>query len=213
MFTGIVEATAQVSANGKGKLTLERPTMFDDVKIGSSVCVSGACLSIVELEKESMAFDVVSETLARTTLGSLKEGDCVNLERALAADGRFDGHIVQGHVESVALVDALTPLPPLPSSFAPSELRMDRRGEGGERGALLMVEIPSELLPFVVAKGSIALDGVSLTVAALEGNRCTVALIPHTLASTTLGALGEGSRVNVETDILARYARRSLPQP
>jgi riboflavin synthase len=186
MFTGIIETTAEVLSRTSGGLVLARPAFFKDLKKGSSVCVSGACLTVTKLTAKSMAFDVVPETWRRTTLGTLEEGNVVNLERALPATGRFDGHIVQGHVEGVGIVRAVS----------------------RQRSAVsITIALPSSLLPSVVSKGSIALDGVSLTVAAVKGNACTVALIPETLQRTTLGLLKKGSRVNVETDILARFTR------
>lgn len=187
MFTGIIEATAEVVTMGGGKLTVRRPPAFRDVSIGSSICVSGACLTVTELTEAAMTFDVVPETLSKTTLGSKKEGDSVNLERALAASGRFEGHVVQGHVEGVGEVG----VPPSTSH--------------------LTISLPRQLLPFVVSKGSITLDGVSLTVASVEHDLVTVAIIPHTLAQTTLGSLRKDDRVNVETDILARVILRGIP--
>ena len=189
MFTGIIETTAQVIANKDGHLVLERPKIFDDIKIGSSISVAGVCLTIVDFKEKTMSFDTVAETLKRTTLGEKKKGTTVNLERALRADGRFEGHVVQGHVEGVGKVS-----------------KVDKVGTVG-------FVLPDELLRFVVEKGSIAIDGVSLTVAHLRQGyggqaQCEIALIPHTLKITTLGLLKEGDRVNIETDILGRYIRQ-----
>lgn len=182
MFTGIIEATAHVLKISDSGLTLERPAVFDDIKIGGSIAVSGVCLSVTAFDKNSMSFDVVATTFQKTKLGSLKKGDTVNLERALRADARLEGHIVLGHCEGV--------------------------GEGlavGAVGALLTVTIPEELKKYVVLHGSITLDGVALTVAALKGTAVTVAIIPHTLTNTTLGSLKAGDSVNIETDILGKY--------
>ncbi|MFA6523477.1 MAG: riboflavin synthase [Candidatus Peribacteraceae bacterium] len=206
MFTGIIEATATVLENGKGRLVLARPSFYKDVKVGSSVAVSGACLTVTKLTKTAMTFDVIPETLLKTTLGFLKKGDSLNLERAMRADGRFEGHIVQGHIEGVGIVQACHPE------------RSRRATRGCKRGldfahpdtfvdVTLTISLPLRLSSFVIAKGSIALDGVSLTVAEIRGKNVTVALIPHTLAETTLGKLRKGDRVNVETDILGRYVR------
>ncbi len=184
MFTGIVETTAPVFERTDARLTLARPSSFDDVKLGSSIAVNGVCLTVVVLNKEDMAFDVVGETWRRTNLGDLFVGNTVNLERAMAANGRFEGHVVQGHVEGVATV---------------TEWKDDGQWKQ------LLLEVPDELVPFIVHKGSIALDGVSLTVAGLQGNVVTIALIPHTLEVTTLGLRQAGDRINVETDILAKY--------
>ena len=179
---------ARVMANEDGRLVLERPKVFDYIKIGSSICIAGVCLTIVDLKKTTMSFDIVPETLKRTTLGEKQAGDLVNLERALKADGRFEGHVVQGHIEDTGAV--------LKSQIPNSNL--------------LTIVVPKHLLPFIVEKGSIAIDGVSLTVAQLKGNECTIALIPHTLKVTTLGLLKEGDQVNIETDILGRYTRQCL---
>lgn len=183
MFTGIIEATAKVIAQGSGRLTLERPSSFDDVKPGSSISVSGVCLTVTELDARALTFDVMPETLKKTTMGELSAGDRVNLERALPAHGRFEGHVVQGHAEGTGEVIGLQNL-------------------GGD--VRLTIRIPSELKRMIVPKGSICLDGVSLTVADTGGDSCTVALIPMTLKSTTLGRKRMGDRVNIETDILVR---------
>ncbi len=184
MFTGIVETTAPILRKTDTSLVLERPTSFKDLSLGCSISVSGVCLSVVKFDEVSMHFNVVGETWARTNLGSKKEGERVNVERALAANGRFEGHIVQGHIEGTAEV-------------------MELKNDG--QWTMLTVRLPHDLLPSVVFKGSIAIDGVSLTVAALEGDLCTIALIPHTLEITTLGSLKPGDTVNIETDILAKY--------
>jgi len=182
VFTGIIETTANILENNNSKLVLERPAMFDDIKLGASICVSGVCLSIVAFDDQSMRFDVVEETMKKTKLGDLMIGDVVNVERSMRADGRFEGHIVQGHVEGVAVI-----------------------GDGRSEIGTLEIVLPDALVPFVIEKGSIAIDGVSLTVASMVDAVCTVALIPHTLSNTTLGSLKTGDRVNIETDILGRY--------
>lgn len=186
MFTGIVETTGAVLQTRPDGMTVERPAMFDDITLGSSIAVAGVCLTVVAFDDASMRFDIVPETFAKTTLGSKKPGDRVNLERAMLATSRFEGHIVQGHVDGVASVEGI--------------------GEWEKgKGVILTIVLPDSLLPFVVPKGSICIDGVSLTIAALEGNRCTVALIPHTLEITTLGSLKKGDSVNIETDVLLRW--------
>lgn len=341
VFTGIIESTAKILEKSDSGVRVERPKAFDDLEIGSSICVSGACLSAVEIDDESVRFDIVSETLKKTTLGKLKEGDRVNLERSLKSSDRFEGHIVQGHVEGVGKVievlQALSPPAPSPEGGGgvdtqevlvksktnkkllvhartmrkeptkaeavlwgavrgkqlgcvirrqypvrgkildfychqarlgieldgsvhdgseqqeydadreiwleqagdirllrfknkevlndlPSVIESIKRellsspppvGEGlGERAGTgsaklnsvtLSVGVPTDLLPLIVPKGSISIDGVSLTVAKKIGSRCLVALIPHTLENTTLGSLKEGDLVNIETDVLGRY--------
>lgn len=184
MFTGIVEAMAKVLTNEHGRFSIERPKSFDDIKVGSSIAISGVCLTVVQYDKKTMSFEMVPETLQRTTLREKEKGDPVNLERALKADGRFEGHVVQGHVEAVGEILGLA------------------------KDGMLKFFYPKMLKRFIVEKGSIAIDGVSLTVAALKGNECTIALIPHTLHVTTLGLLKEGDHVNIETDILGRYIRQ-----
>jgi len=194
MFTGIIESTAAVLQRTPSSLTIERPSSFHDLKIGSSISVSGACLSVVALTKTSMQFDVVPETLKKSRLGTLKQGERVNLERAMRAGDRFEGHIVQGHVEGVGIVITPSPQPPPP---APSV-----QGEGG----VVVLRVPKDLQQSIIPKGSICLDGVSLTIAKIDGDQLTVALIPHTLKNTTLGSLKKGDRVNVETDVMMRSA-------
>lgn len=197
MFTGIVETTAEVLERTDARLTLARPSSFVDgstglpqaLKLGSSIAVNGVCLTVVVLNPGDITFDVVGETWRKTNLGTLKKGSRVNLERAMPADGRFEGHVVQGHVEGVAIV---------------KEWKDD--GEWKQ----LVLEVPADLLPYITKKGSIALDGVSLTVADFSGNRVTIALIPHTLAITTLGSRQVGDSINVETDILAHYVLQKM---
>ncbi len=188
MFTGIIESMASVMEKNPQGLSIERPKSFDDLKIGSSVCVSGVCLSIVELTPSSMRFDVIPETISKTTLGSLKKGDRVNLERAMKMGDRMDGHVVQGHVETAGEVDRV------------------QRTE--DRGMLVIVRCPLSVVRFALAKGSIAIDGVSLTIAKIQGDQITVALIPHTLENTTLGSLKKGDQVNIETDVMVRTAQK-----
>ena len=184
MFTGIIEATAKVLKKPDSRLVLERPAIFDDLKIGCSIAVSGVCLSVIAFDRASMSFDVIETTLKKTKFGFLKTGDSVNLERAMKADGRFEGHIVMGHCEGVGEV----------------KRAMEQR---------LIISFPPRLLPTIVPEGSVTLDGVAVTVAGPEKNQLTVALIPHTLKLTTLGSLKKGDRVNIETDILAKYLLKS----
>lgn len=189
MFTGIVETTVRVLKKTDAGLILERPPLFDDIVTGCSIAVAGVCLTVTAFDEATMRFDVVGETWARTNLGTKKEGDVLNVERSVRANGRLEGHIVQGHIEGTAEVLA-------------------RAADGP--WTMVTVGIPEHLLPYVVEKGGIALDGVSLTVAAVDGNRCTVALIPHTLAVTSLGSLAPGDPLNVETDVIARYCHSLL---
>ena len=194
MFTGIVREIGTVesvepAAAGGARLLVRAPETAARTATGDSVSVAGVCLTATEIADDTIAFDAVPETLARTTLGTLEHGARANLEGALRAGDPMGGHVVQGHVDGVATVLALDP-------------------EGD--GARLTVGLPENLMHLAAEKGSIAIDGVSLTVAALDGTEIEIALVPHTLAETTLGALTAGDRVNVETDVLARQVERLL---
>jgi riboflavin synthase len=195
MFTGLVEEKGEVlklePREGGRRLWLCAERVLEDAHVGDSLAVSGCCLTIVELGGGSFAVEAVPETLGRTTIGALAVGDAVNLERAMRLDQRLGGHLVQGHVDGVAEVTAVVP-----------------EGEG----CRLMLALPDSLVRFVAEKGSIAIDGVSLTVAACAATRCEIALIPHTLAVTTASDYRAGQRVNVEVDLMARYAARLLEE-
>jgi riboflavin synthase len=193
MFTGIVEAVGKIeSLEARGALTHVRvaaPDVTDGLRVGDSIAVNGACLTVTEFDASHVAFDAVEETLARTSLGALSVGSSVNLERAMRADGRLDGHIVQGHVDDTGTVRALT-----------------RAGED----VRLEVSCAVEFAALLVEKGSVAIDGVSLTVVGVEEAGFDVALIPHTLEVTTLGRLRPGDPVNLEADVLGKYVKRYL---
>ena len=184
MFTGIVEELGRVAAAGQGRLRIEASLVLEDAKVGDSTAVNGCCLTVVALDPGSWEADVSDETLARTTLGHLCPGDPVNLERPLRLADRVGGHLVQGHVDAVG--EVLAPAPDL------------------------AVRVPTELLRYVVVKGSIAVDGVSLTVARPLADGFTVAVIPHTAEVTTLGRKHPGDRVNLEVDVMAKYAEKLL---
>ena len=193
MFTGIVEelgTVRSVDAVGDGRrLVVGATTVLDDVTLGASISVNGCCLTVIEWGDDWFAVDAVPETLDRTTVGDLTTDDPVNLERPLAADGRFGGHVVQGHVDTVTEVVAVTD-----------------QSDGSRR---LTFRLPDDLAGQVVEKGSITLDGASLTVASVGGSLAAdtfdVALIPHTLEATTFGGRSPGDRCNVEADVIARY--------
>jgi riboflavin synthase len=172
------------------RLEIECRTVAADAAPGASVAVDGVCLTSVGRGDGAVAFDLAPETLARTTLGSLRPGDDVNLERPVTPITRLGGHLVQGHVDGVAIV-------------------VDRKAEP-EGGAVLRIQPPEGSERYVVEKGSIAVDGVSLTVAGVDGEAFEVALVPHTLAATTLGRRGPGDRVNVEVDVVAKYVERLM---
>jgi riboflavin synthase len=191
VFTGIVRERGRVVAaerNGDGLLLrVEAPETASAAALGDSVAVSGCCLTVTAIADASLAFDAVPETIARTNLGRLVTGSAVNLEPALRAGEPLGGHFVQGHVDGTARVERLEP-------------------EGD--GARLTLELPPELLRYCVEKGSIAVDGVSLTIAALRADGIELALVPFTLEHTTLGAATPGDELNVEVDLLAKYAER-----
>ena len=186
MFTGLIEATAEVRGGEGGVLRIQRPSTFDDIEVGSSISVSGVCLSVIDLSEEEMAFQVSKETRSKSNLDQLNIGDIVNLERAMLPTDRFEGHIVQGHIEGVGIVCKLLT----------------------EKG-VLCVRIPKSLHPYIVSKGSIAINGVSLTVAKFENGHCGIALINHTMEHTNLSLLKKGDPANIETDIIGRYACQS----
>jgi len=190
MFTGIVEELGTVRALDGARLVVGCPLVATDSPIGASVAVNGTCLTVVERADGTLAFDLSGETLDRTTLGSVHAGSSVNLERPVSLAARLGGHLVQGHVDGVGQVAA------------------NARDPDG--GATLTIRIPGELEPLVVQKGSIAIDGVSLTVAALDGPEVQIALIPHTLAATTLGAAAVGDLVNIEVDMIGRYVEHLM---
>ncbi len=192
MFTGLVSDVGVVERitprQGGARLTLRpRALPVDALAPGESVACSGVCLTVVERGGGTVTFDAVPETLSRTTVGGWRPGSAVNLERALALGDRLGGHLVQGHVDAVGEV-------------------VSRAVEG--EGARLAISLPPGIAPLVAEKGSIAVDGVSLTVAAVSRDRFEVALIPETLARTTLGAAQPGTRVNLEADVLARHVAR-----
>jgi len=193
MFTGIVEELGTVAALETGtdsaRLTIRGPLVTSDAEHGASIAVNGVCLTVVTHDDGEFTVDVMAETLARSSLGALQPGDRVNLERAMAASSRFGGHVVQGHVDGTGTIAARSP---------------------GERWEVVEVSLPADLSPYVVEKGSITVDGVSLTVVDVTDDRFTVSLIPTTLELTTLGTKGVGDPVNLEVDVLAKYVERLL---
>ena len=196
MFTGIVEELGTVRAvrsrEGGARLELEAEIVLADAEVGASIAVSGCCLTVVELGSGWWATDVQVETLRRTSLGRLAAGDRVNLERPLRLGDRLGGHLVQGHVDGRGVVSSRVP-----------------EADGSVR---LRVEAAPEILRYVVAKGSIAVDGVSLTVTTVDRTAFEVALIPHTLTTTTLDDAEEGTSVNLEIDLMAKYVERLVPR-
>jgi riboflavin synthase len=194
VFTGIVEEVGTVVAldatDDGARLAVRAPVLAPLAAIGDSISVSGCCLTAVAIEGDVVRFEAVPETLARTSLGRLEAGSSVNLEDALRAGEPFGGHLVQGHVDGVGEVVAISP-----------------EGDGHR----LRVRLPHDLARYAAEKGSIALAGISLTIAALEGDEIEVALIPHTWTATTVGGLRVGDPVNLEVDVVAKYVERLLP--
>ena len=191
MFTGLVEMTGKISGRSSNALIVFPAQRLSDTVIGESIAVNGCCLTLErETPSGELVFHTMAESLRRTNLGTLPIGARVNLERALASGARLGGHIVQGHVDTAAKVVSLT-----------------RKSDGDLE---LAIELAPELAPEVVTKGSVAIDGVSLTVVRADDGEVAVRLIPQTLADTVLGERGAGSIVNVETDILGKYVRRQL---
>ena len=195
MFTGLIREVGTVAAlagDADGvRLDLDAPETAGGAAVGDSVAIDGVCLTVVAVDGARLGFDAVPETLARSSLGSLAEGSRVNLEPALRAGDPLGGHYVQGHVDGVGTVRSVEP-------------------EGD--GRRLWFDSPADLLRYIVRKGSIAVQGTSLTVADLDEAGFAVALIPHTLTATTLGRLTPGDRVNLEADVLAKYVERLLPR-
>jgi riboflavin synthase len=191
MFTGIVRELGRVEAFDGSRLRVAAPETAPGVAIGDSVAIAGVCLTVVENGGGGLAFDAVPETLSRTSLGRLRAGDAVNVEPALRAGDPMGGHVMQGHVDGLGTVRAVEP-------------------EGD--GRRIWIDTPPEVLRYCVEKGSVAIDGTSLTIAALDDTGFAVALIPHTLAVTTLGSLAPGDPVNLEADVLAKYVERLLPR-
>ena len=184
MFTGLVREVGTVVSFEDGRLRVESSIA---ASIGDSVAIDGVCLTVVDGDRKTLAFDAVPETLSRTTLGRLESGAAVNLEPALKAGEALGGHYVQGHVDGIGRVRSV--------------------GAEGD-GRRVWVDAPPDILRYCVEKGSIAVNGVSLTVADLDGDGFAVALVPHTLAVTTLGAAAAGEEVNLETDVLAKYVEK-----
>ncbi|MEE1228481.1 MAG: riboflavin synthase [Lachnospiraceae bacterium] len=193
MFTGIVEEVGKVRQIKMGAqsalLTVEAHKIMDTLKIGDSVCTNGVCLTVITMTDDSYTVDVMHETLRRTNLGQLKTGSKVNLERAMPANGRFDGHIVAGHSDGTGKI-----------------LSMER----DDISIWIKIEAGPEILKYVVSKGSIAIDGISLTVAEVDDSTFSVSVIPHTMANTILLDKKPGDLVNLETDMIGKYVEKLL---
>lgn len=191
MFTGIVEETGAVlflqKRGNLARISIQAHKVLQGIRCGGSICTNGVCLTVTSMDACSFSADVMLSSFATTTLGRLRTGAPVNLERALRADGRLDGHIVQGHVDGVGTVKRVT--------------------KAGDH-VVITVSVPASILQLMVHKGSVALDGVSLTISGLEADAFSVSIIPTTLGETTLDSLVVGDAVNVETDIIGKYLHR-----
>jgi riboflavin synthase len=204
MFTGIIEEVgkvANIEQRGENRrLTVEASITPKQLKTGDSIAVSGVCLTALDIKPKSFSADLAPETWTRTSFSRLRNGALVNLELPMKADGRFGGHIVQGHVDGIGKLIAL-------------ERIVDSDGRDSENW-WLHIEIPSEIEKYTVFKGSISIEGISLTIAKLERNReastCKVAIIPHTVEMTNLGSLKPGDPVNLEADLIAKYAEKMM---
>lgn len=193
MFTGIIEeigTVRRIEHGAKGaRLTIQAKTVLEDTRIGDSIATNGVCLTVVSMTGDSFSADVMAESLRRSSLGTLQGGSPVNLERAMAANGRFGGHIVSGHIDGTGTI---------------AETRRD------DNAVWYTVSAAPTLLRHIVEKGSIAIDGISLTVAAVETDRFSVSVIPHTAAVTVLGRKRPGDIVNLETDLIGKYVEKLL---
>ena len=196
MFTGIIEELGSViSCDLKetgGRITIGCSSILQDATLGASIAVNGACLTAVGLSIDRFSADLAPETLRRTNLGDLSEGSLVNLERPLRAGSRLDGHFVLGHVDGTARVESLDEL--------------------GDSNWWLRIRVPSDLTRYIVSKGSLAVDGISLTVAAIDDDIASFTIIPHTYKHTALQSARPGARVNLEVDILAKHLEKLIPQ-
>jgi riboflavin synthase len=195
MFTGIIEEVGRVSSikeeRGTRRLTVSASRLTKELKKGDSISVSGVCLTAVQITPNSVTFDLAEETWTRTSFSRMHEGALVNLELPMRADGRFGGHIVQGHVDGTGQFLALDRIP-------------------GAEDYWLHIRIPAELERYVIFKGSLSIEGISLTVARIEGTEVTVAIIPHTWEMTNLRSLKPGDPVNLEIDMIAKYVEKMM---
>jgi riboflavin synthase len=195
MFTGIIEEVGRVvriaQGNGTRGLTVSCKQLVKELRKGDSIAISGVCLTAIEITPESVSFDLAEETWRRTSFSRIKEGALVNLELPMRADGRFGGHIVQGHVDGTGKFLALDRVPHADDYW-------------------LRIEIPRELTRYVISKGSLSIEGISLTVAKIEGTQVTAAIIPHTVTATNLQSLHVGDAMNLEVDMIAKYVEKMM---
>ncbi|PYV82225.1 MAG: riboflavin synthase [Acidobacteria bacterium] len=197
MFTGIIEEVGHVRAievtGQKRRVIIAFTNLLPELKLGDSISVSGVCLTAVNITEKSFSADLAQETWLRTSLSRLEPGALVNLELPMRASGRFDGHIVQGHVDGTGTLVSLAKIP-------------------DAKDYLLTINVPSELTHYIVAKGSLAVEGISLTVAGIEGTAVTIAIIPHTAEITNLKSLRPDDPLNLEVDVVAKYVEKMMPR-
>lgn len=193
MFTGIVEEVGTVREVKRGakslEVSIEGEIIFDDLKIGDSVSTNGVCLTVTTIRDSQFTADIMYETMRRSSLDGLRPGSKVNLERAMAANGRFGGHMVSGHIDGVGTIVEKRPL---------------------DIATYYTISVSQELTKYMIEKGSIALDGMSLTIVEVGGDRVTVSIIPHTMSATTLGSKQPGDKVNVEVDMVGKYIEKLM---
>ena len=196
MFTGIIEETGiidNITTGAKScRLRIKGNIIFDDLKLGDSVAVNGVCLTVAQLTPESFEADVMAETMRRTGMGALKKGSRVNLDRAMPMNGRFGGHFVSGHIDGVGTVV--------------SKVTEDN-------AVLVTITADADVMKYIVFKGSVALDGISLTVANVSNDRFTVSIIPHTASETTLLERNIGEKINIECDVIGKYVEKLMGKP
>lgn len=189
MFTGIIEETGTILSAGNGKIRIAAQKVLDGTKTGDSIAVNGVCLTVTEMTSCGFTADVMPETLSRSNLGSLKKGGCVNLERAMTADGRFGGHFVSGHIDGTGTI-----------------LKMQNDGNA----VWVYISAPRQILNLIIEKGSVAIDGISLTVAKIDEKEFAVSVIPHTGEETTLLNKKPGDIVNLENDVVGKYVQKLM---
>ncbi len=193
MFTGIIEEVGTIRSVKKGAqsaiITIEAKTVMEDIHLGDSIAMNGVCLTVTSFDKNSYSVDVMHETLRRTNLGDLRGGSAVNLERAMAANGRFGGHIVAGHCDGTGVITSMNK---------------------DDNAIWITISTDSQILKYIVEKGSITIDGISLTVASVDASSFAVSVIPHTGAHTTLLDKKPGATVNLETDMIGKYVEKLL---
>ncbi len=189
MFTGLIECTGLIIAIRSGVLEISSTLPLNEISTGDSVAVNGACLTITSIRNNTLSFDISPETVMRTTFGMMQPGSKVNLERAMKLGGRLDGHLVTGHIDCIGELATVQYM---------------------DNAILLQFNLPKEQARMLVEKGSVAVDGISLTVNSVTDNGFSVSIIPHTLAKTTLSEIGTGKKVNIETDILGKYIARLI---